>query len=246
MRRTRGALALVGIAGCFAAAAYAATPEGLERPASDRGRDSGNGSLPKPSITQHPDKLATSASARFSFSARGRNLHFQCRLDDRRWSACRAPVVLGKLSAGRHSFSVRTVGSGDRRSPAAQFRWRVLEPKDFSITPQLSGLSALYPGAPPVTLPLTVVNPNPVPILVTRLWATATADPPGCTSAENLALIESSASSSAPLKVPPGGSLTLPAAGVSPPAIQLRELSRNQDACQSAQFPLAFSGTARG
>lgn len=246
MRRTRGAFALVGIAGCFAAAAYAATPQGLERPASDRERDSGGGSLPKPSITQHPDRLATSTSARFGFSARGRNPRFQCRLDGRAWSACRTPTVLGKLSVGRHSFSVRTADGAARRSPAAQFRWRVLEPKDFSIVPQLSGLGALYPGGPPVPLPLTIANPNPVPILVTRLQATATADPPGCTSAENLALTESSASSSAPLKVPARGSVTLPAPGVSPPAIQLRDLPRSQDACQNARFPLAFSGKARG
>jgi hypothetical protein len=40
--------------------------------------------------------------------------------------------------------------------------------------------------------------------------------------------------------------VTLPAPGVSPPAIQLRDLPFNQDACQGARFPLAFSGEARG
>ncbi len=57
---------------------------------------------------------------------------------------------------------------------------------DFSITPQLAGLGALYPGAPAQALPLTITNPNPVPILVTSLQVRATADPPGCGSAENL------------------------------------------------------------
>jgi hypothetical protein len=238
-------VALVGIAGCFAAVAYGAAPRDHGGAASDPQRNSG-GSLPKPSITRHPDKPATSANAGFGFSARGRNPRFQCRLDDRAWSACRTPVAVGKLTAGRHSFFVRTVGVGGRHSRAARFRWRVLEPKDFSIVPQLSGLDALYPGAPPVALPLTIANPNPVPILITSLRASATADPQGCASAENLALIESSASSSAPIKVPAGGSVTLPAPGTSPPAIQLRDLPRNQDACQNARFPLAFFGKASG
>lgn len=247
MRTTRGALALLaGIAGCLGAVAYAAAPPEANRPAPRPERGTGVRSLPRPSITAHPDRLATSSSARFGFSARGRGLRFQCRLDGRSWKPCRAPIVFTRLAVGSHSFSVRTVDSSGRRSAATRFHWKLLEPKDFSIVPQLSGLSTLYPGAPPVALPLTIANPNPVPILVTSLRAIATADPQGCASAENLALIESSASSSAPLKVPAGRSVTLPAPGVSPPAIQLRDLPRNQDACQNAQFPLAFSGKARG
>jgi hypothetical protein len=38
----------------------------------------------------------------------------------------------------------------------------------------------------------------------------------------------------------------LPAVGVAAPTIQLRDLPVNQDACQSASFPLSFSGSARG
>jgi hypothetical protein len=204
------------------------------------------GSLPRPSITQHPDKPATSTGARFGFSARDPNLRFSCRLDERAWSFCRSPVAFTKLAAGKHSFAVRSVGRGGRHSRAARFRWRVLEPKDFSIVPQLSGLGALYPGSPPQPLPLTIANPNPVPIYVTGLRVATTADPRGCTSAENIVLTQSSVTVSAPLKVPAGGSVDLPAKGVSPPGIQLRELPVDQDDCQSARFPLAFSGTARG
>jgi len=85
-----------------------------------------------------------------------------------------------------------------------------------------------------------------VPILVTSLQVRATADPPGCGSTENLVLSGSSASSAAPIKVPANGSVSLPAPGASAPSIQLRDLPVSQDACQRAQFPLAFSGTARG
>jgi hypothetical protein len=247
MRATRGLLALlIGIAG-LAAVAYAATPQNpTPGSAPKTERSQAGGSLPKPRITMHPDKLATSTNARFGFTVRAGKARFQCRLDGRPWSACQSPVGFGKLTPGSHSFSVRSVGAPRKHSKTARFRWQVLEPRDFSITPQLAGLSALYPGAPAQALPLTITNPNPVPIFVTGLQVRATADPPGCGSAENLVLGESSASSATPIEVPASGSMSLPAPGASAPTIQLRDLPVSQDACQRAQFPLAFSGTARG
>jgi hypothetical protein len=242
----RGMLAvLAGIAG-LGAVAYAASPQNPNPGSAPKAeRSQGVGSLPKPKITMHPEKLATSANAKFSFTVRSGRPRFQCRLDTRAWSTCQAPVSFSKLTAGSHSFSVRSSARG-KHSKTARFRWQVLEPKDFSITPQLGGLAALYPGAPAQALPLTITNPNPVPILVIGLQVNATADPPGCGSAENLVLSGSSASSAAPIKVPANGTLSLPAAGASAPSIQLRDLPVSQDACQRAQFPLAFSGTARG
>lgn len=246
-RTMRGLLAvLAGVAG-LGAVAYAATPRSPNPGSAPKAeRSQGVASLPKPKITMHPDKLATSTNAKFAFTVRSGKPRFQCRLDGRPWSACQAPVSFGKLAAGSHSFSVRSAGPRGKHSKTARFRWQVLEPKDFSITPQLGGLGALYPGAPAQALPLTITNPNSVPILVTSLQVKATADPPGCGSAENLVLSGSSASSAAPIKVPASGSVSLPAPGASAPSIQLRDLPVSQDACQRAQFPLAFSGTARG
>jgi hypothetical protein len=243
----RGMLAvLAGIAG-LGAVAYAASPQSPNPGSAPKAeRSQGAGSLPKPKITMHPDKLATSTNAKFSFTVRGGKPRFQCRLDGRPWSACQAPVSFSKLAVGSHSFSVRSVGARGKHSKTARFRWQVLEPKNFSITPQLGDLGPLFPGAPAQALPLTITNPNPVPILVTSLQVRATGDPAGCSSAENLVLSGSSASSAAPIKVPASGSVSLPAPGASAPSIQLRDLPVSQDACQRAQFPLAFSGIARG
>jgi hypothetical protein len=239
----RPLIAALGSIACLGAVAYAATPREGGAPERSPSRLP---ELPKPAIVEHPDRVATSTSARFSFLIRRRGVRFQCRLDRRDWRACRSPIAFTGLAAGRHRFSVRALDARGRRSAAARFRWRLLEPKDFSIAPQLAGLSRLYPGAPPVALPVLIANPNPVPIFVTGLRATATADALGCTSAENLLLTPSSISVAAPLRVPAGGSASLPAPGASAPAIQLRDLPINQDACQNAQFPLAFSGEARG
>jgi hypothetical protein len=242
----RTLVSLLGIAGCLAAVAFAATPRQHGDPGLRGRTSSGTGSLPAPEITQHPDKMETSTSARFGFADRRPGLRFQCRLDRRGWRSCQAPLLFTGLAAGIHRFSVRARDNQGRRSRATRFRWRLLEPKDFSIQPELSSLSLLFPGAPPVALPLVIANPNPVPIFVTSLSVTTTGDPPGCAGAENLALGQSSLSSASPLKVPAGRSVSLPAAGVSPPSIQLRDLPVNQDACQNARFPLAFAGKARG
>ena len=247
MRTARGVVAVLAAIAGLCAVAYAAVPRGSKPvSASKPERTQGAGSLPMPKITMHPDKLATSTSAKFAFTVRGAKPRFQCRLDGRSWSTCQTPATFSKLTPDSHSFSVRSLGARGRHSKAARFRWQVLEPKDFSITPQLAGLGSLFPGAPAQPLPLVIGNPNPVPIFVTSLQVKATADPAGCASADNLLLSGSSASGAAPIKVPANGSVSLPAPGISAPSIGLRDLPVNQDACQRTQFPLAFSGTARG
>jgi len=246
MHATRRAVALMAaLAGCLGAVAYAAAPPRPAPPPSAPARAVGR-ALTKPSLVQHPSPVSVSTSARFGFTASTRRPRFQCRLDGAPWRACRSPASFSGLKPGLHRFAVRATGPGGSRSRPASFRWRVLEPQDFSISPQLEDLGKLYPGAPPQPLPLTIANPNPVPILVTSLAVTAGGGAPGCAGAENLALTPAPISGAAPLRVPAHGSVALPAPGVQAPSIQLRDLSVNQDACQGASFPLSFLGSARG
>ncbi len=242
-RNGLGALiGLVAIGAFIVAAALAASRHGPV--AAPEGKAQA-GRVPRPAIVDHPEAKSPSRSARFDFTVRTPGARFQCRLDRARWQACKPPVFFAGLTVGGHRFSVRAL-DGRRHGGARRFRWTVLEAKELSILPELSGLSMLYPGAPPVTLPLTVQNPNSSPIRVTALRVSVAADPPGCPSADNLALGQSNASRSLPLKVPAGGSVRLPAQGVTAPSIQLRDLPVNQDACQNARFPLDFTGSARG
>src|SRR6476660_5096127 len=99
MRTMRGVLVvLAGIVG-LGAVAYAATPRD-HTPGSilKAERSQGTGSLPKPKITMHPNKLATSTAAKFAFTVRGGKPRFQCRLDSRSWSTCQPPVTFSKLA----------------------------------------------------------------------------------------------------------------------------------------------------
>lgn len=236
-------IGLVAIGAFFTAAALAAS---RHAPVTSREGKARTERLPKPAIVDHPEAKSPSTSARFDFTVRTPGARFQCRLDRTGWQACNPPVFLAGLAVGGHRFSVRALDRKRRHGTARKFRWTVLEPKEFSIVPELSGLGMLYPGAPPATLPLTVQNPNSAPIRVTALQVSVATDPPGCASADNLALGQSNASRSMPLKVPAGGSVRLPAQGVLPPTIQLRDLPVNQDACKNARFPLVFGGSAHG
>jgi hypothetical protein len=236
-------IGLVAIGAFFAAAALAAS---RHAPVAGPEASAPSGRVPKPALVDRPEARSPSTSARFAFTVSTPGARFECRLDRTRWRACKAPVFFAGLATGRHRFSVRALDRRRRHGAARKLRWTVLESKELSIAPELSGLSMLYPGAPPVALPLTVRNPNPAPIRVTALRVSIAADPPECPSADNLALGQSNASPTAPLRVPAGGSVRLPAQGVQPPTIQLRDLPVNQDACKNARFPLEFEGSARG
>jgi hypothetical protein len=249
-------VALIGATGSLAAVAYAtSTPNfGADRERADAARfvlaqrpasPQGKSQLPRPRITKHPKTGTLSSKVSFRYASRLPDPSFQCKLDGAAWKRCAGRISYRGLEPGPHVFLVRVESPGGR-SPSARFGWVRTQPKRFVIEPELSALGRLYPGAPPVVVPVVVRNPNPAPIMVTSLGVSVSTDPSGCASGSNLDLIPSNASPKAPLKVPAGGTVRLPAAGISPPALALRNLPVNQDACQGAQFPLAFSGEAHG
>jgi hypothetical protein len=254
-------VALIGATGCLAAVAYAASaPKPAGAPRADApeppaaaaaasrasGRHPRGSRPPRPRIVRHPAKTTVSTSAHFRISDPRLDVGFECKLDRARWKTCGARVTYRGLAVAGHRFSVRARGPGGAPSRAARFAWAQAEPADFSITPQPADFDGLYPGAPPASFPLLVENPNPAPIFVTSLRVSVSADAASCNSAENLDLIPSNASAATPLTVPAGGSVSLPAQGISPPALALRDLPFDQDACQGAEFRLDFSGEAHG
>jgi hypothetical protein len=126
-------------------------------------------------------------------------------------------------------------GSGGGGSPIART-------KGFVISGQPEG--TLYPGGAALPIPLTLFNPNPIPIHVTSLTVAVASSPEGCAAETNLRLTQSDASSEQPVTVPADAAVTLPTQGVSAPAIALLNLPVNQDACQNATFPLVYTGSA--
>lgn len=200
-----------------------------------------------PTITTHPQSVETSAEATFAFTEPAGAAPLSCRLDEGAWSACSSPVTLGGLGLGVHDFIVRAAHRGAAGGrPMSYMRWRVASGARFKITPQLSDLDDLYPGATPMVLPVRVTNPNKVPIAVTGLSVAVPVSPRGCPADKNLRLTRSNASVAKPLRIRAGGSVWLPGRGITAPSIRLLERPVNQDACQSARFKLVFAGNAHG
>lgn len=239
-------IVLATAGGCAVAVAYAASGRAPSRPPAGPAALARTGvKRPPPArITAHPEKLVGTPAARFAFKVSTGKPSFQCRLDRAAWKSCRSPLALGGLRAGEHSFSVRAV-VGRRRGRAASYRWTVVEPMPIAVEPQASTLAPLFPGAPAQAVPVVLRNPNSVPVSVTSVSLSAGADPPSCDS-DNFELSPAGVSALAPVVIPAGGEVSLPAPGVGAPTIALRDLPFDQDACQGARLPLLFSAEAHG
>ena len=142
----------------------------------------------------------------------------------------------GGGSGGSGSGGGGTSGGGGGGVPP------VARTKSFIISGEPEG--TLAPGAGALPIPLTIFNPNPIGILVTSLTVAVAGSPEGCPAEENLRLTQSDVSSEKPLAVPADQAVTLPAQGISAPTIEMLNLPVNQNACQSAAFPLTYTGSA--
>ena len=114
---------------------------------------------------------------------------------------------------------------------------------DFTITG--GGVRNLLLGVSRA-IPLTLTNPNDTPIFVTALTVTVSADssPTGCSSADNVQLFQSNASSADPVLVPANGSVTLTGSPRAPRITLVNLPGVNQDACKKVVFGLTYTGSA--
>jgi hypothetical protein len=118
-----------------------------------------------------------------------------------------------------------------------------VEGKAFTVS---GGTSA--PLAPGLTraLSLTISNPNDVAISVTALTVTIAAgsSKAGCDGPTNLLVTQSNLSASNALNVAAHGQASLPNGSVEAPAVLMKNLPTDQDACKNASFTFDYSGSA--
>jgi hypothetical protein len=267
-RTTRALVALVVAVACLGSVAYASTlsernqPHGKKK-AKRPPRKQGQGP-PRPRFIEVPPNGGVDPDSQFRFhvappqqpaAAPGPGpggpqpaqwRRFECRLDGGEWDGCASPYLLRELEPGEHSFAVRALNRRGLDGAVARYRWALLEPREFSVEPQTGSLDELMPGAPAQPLPVRIVNPNPAPIEVTSLTVAVSPEPSACPGDPNFEVTPASLSPAAPLTVPAGGSASLPTATATAPAVAMRELPVDQNACQGATVRLDFSGEARG
>jgi hypothetical protein len=103
----------------------------------------------------------------------------------------------------------------------------------------------LVPGAAKV-IALTLTNPSSIPIQVTSVRVSVSADgtPAGCSSDANLVLQQAvGITTGDPVAVPAHGSVMLDAYPRAP-RIAVRGVRANQDSCKGTTFGLTYTGSA--
>jgi hypothetical protein len=198
-----------------------------------------------PQIRRHPPRATTSTTAVFVLHEHQAHVRLQCRMDGSAWRLCPRTDSYTGLRTGSHRFLARAIDPPLWPSKPAAFGWRVMATSGASfsiVSGHVSG--ALYPGAAPLAIPVTISNPGDAAIYVSRIAVSVVSSPAGCPAGSNLTLVQSNASAAQPLVVTAHQSVTLPAQGLLPPEIGLRDLATNQDACKDGNFGLHLSGSA--
>jgi hypothetical protein len=201
---------------------------------------------PAPLIESAPPSQTAQTSARFVLSDSAAGVTFSCSLDGGPWRTCANPATYSGLAGGGHSFAARAIDAAGNPSAVKSFAWQVIPSAGgvpFTIAGDAPGL--LYPGGPARPIALTLANGSDAPIYVTGLTVGVLSGslPAGC-SGNGFALSQSDASPATPVQVPPHGSVSLPAQGVSAPSLQMLDLPGDQSACANAVLRLTYAGSA--
>ena len=203
-----------------------------------------------PVLTTKPTDPTFNATNTFAWTPSESGLTFQCSLENGAWVTCSTPYtwVIVTSNYGQHQFAVRAIDAAGNISAGTIYSFKYEKNLPTSGLPfQISGsVSGLTLGTyKPIFV--TITNPNSVTIFVSALNVAVATDssPSGCTSSDNVDLLQSNVSTSLTVAVPANGSVSLPAQGAAAPQIRLRNLPTvNQDVCKGKSFALTYSGTA--
>jgi hypothetical protein len=253
---------------CSSAKAYSAVAQGLNTfrveardaagnlsPAVSRQWQVDTVAPPAPVFTLTPPDPNTVATSNFDWTPHLPAAdvdHYECSKENGSFQLCGPPpytYAVGTTNNGQHQFAVRAVDAAGNVSGSISYGWKVAAGsiQDFTIDGNATGL--LYPGGSAQPIAIALHNPNAIPIYVTALTVSATADTPhGCSHTDlvvqqaNLATATQSPSA---IVVPANGTVMLPAQGVAAPTIRLQDNGHDQTpACASQTFSLGYSGSA--
>ncbi len=143
-----------------------------------------------------------------------------------------ASAVDGASSRAIPAAQGEPVSSGNQAAPPGEDG---APPVPFGIAGSVHGL-AVGVWTP---IPVTITNPNDVPITVTALRVAVSGRPNGCDAVANFETRASSAPFTVPARV---DAFTVPLA--KRPAIRLRSLGTDQSRCRRQTLALSFSGSA--
>lgn len=96
------------------------TPEG------GPGSPSPGEDAPQTTLRRKPPKRTADRSPTFRFISNAQDARFECKLDRKRYQACRSPFTAKRLALGPHRFQVRAVDHGLKDPSPASYRFTVV------------------------------------------------------------------------------------------------------------------------
>lgn len=203
---------------------------------------------PAPTLTKKPSDPTNTATNDFAWTDTDDGATFECSLENGSWANCASPFrwVINDTNYGQHQFAVRARDFAGNFSAATSYKFKYEKGLPESGVPfKITGsVDSLLIGMWK-TIPVTVANPNPVPIFVSALQVSVSTTS-SCDPGKNVELDPSNISSTNTLYVPANSSVTLPSTtqGLTAPRIRLVNRNVNQDECKGVSFALSYSGTA--
>jgi hypothetical protein len=132
--------------------------------------------LPDTIIDSGPQRTVGQRDVTFAFSATGKPMGFECRLDRGRWQGCQSPHTLSGLPDGKHSFEIRALGQGGRPDPTPARREWIVDTTgpDVTTTSPKDGSNDVPPEAEITATFSEAIDPATVVAETFQLVAEAT------------------------------------------------------------------------
>ena len=113
---------------------------------------------PDTSVDSGPSGETSSSSASFAFSATESNVSFECRLDGGPWESCTGGKAYSSLSAGSHTFYVRSRDQAGNLDASEATRTWTVAVAGGGTPGDGSGGGTPSAGAPDLTAPVAVLT----------------------------------------------------------------------------------------
>lgn len=201
---------------------------------------------PKPVFDATPPDPNNTATSTFAWHDAEAGVTYECSKENGSFQPCSSPLTyqVATTNDGQHQFAVRAIDAVGNVSEAASYKWKVSagSPSQFVIHGSVSGLMIGVAKS----VPLTIDNPNSVPIFISQLtFSVSTNAGSGTCSASNFAVTPWNANPpSAPELQVPANAVGFPVPVADQPKLTLTNLPSNQDNCKSKTFSLTFSGSS--
>jgi hypothetical protein len=209
-----------------------------------------------------PPDPSSNASSHFTWSqtpSAGDFDHFECSTENGPFSTqvqsqggaaqpCASPLtyVVGATNNGKHQFAVRAYDVIGNFTEIT-YTWKVAagSPQEFSVSGSVSGLA---PGVT-ASIPVTISNPNDVPIYVSQLSFTVSTGTNSGSCPASSYIVTPWTASAGPPAVPefqvPAHATNFAVPAADRPKITMADSPTiNQDNCKGKSFSLRFSGSA--